>query len=377
MKKFTKFCMITALVTFIIGVLLFGTGALFGGLRQLEHISVRAVTGIPFHFIRNGRSFSFGFFDENWDNDWKEYWDSEDWEEVEALDVLEEGMDDPEWMDDQDSQKDVEGDRDSVVKGQATGLTADTLRNLELEVGACRMYIKETEDPDVSIAISGECEDHYQYRIKEGNTLQLVHEDMDYNRFGEWNVDHPRGNTRVYLYLPKDAVLDDISIDFGAGKLDAGYLKAKEIEIAAGAGNCSFEGLEASDSIELSMGAGKITTDALVTKEAKLDIAAGDLHVNDAKVSQRTEVVVSMGNAKLKGTFAGELTADCSMGSLNVTMEGAEEDYNYDIDSGMGSVKIGSKRYGNLGSEYEIDNGSSSTIDITCAMGTVVVSFTK
>ena len=65
MKKFTKFCMITALVTFIIGVLLFGAGALFGGLRQLEHISVRAVTGIPFRFIRNGRSFSFGFFDEN------------------------------------------------------------------------------------------------------------------------------------------------------------------------------------------------------------------------------------------------------------------------------------------------------------------------
>lgn len=385
MKGFTKFCMITALITFIAGVLLFGVGALFGGLRQLEHISVRAVTGIPFRFVRNSGIFSFGFFDERWDDDWEEYWDweSQEWEEVKALEALEnlEEIADSEAMEGLEGLEELEDTDDAmdgVVNGQATGLKADTLRGLDLEVGACRMYIKETDEQDVSIAIIGECEDHYRYRIKDEDTLLLVHKDMDYDGFGTvWNSRHPRGNIRIYLYLPKDAVLDDISIDFGAGKLEAGYLKAKEIEISAGAGECTFDGLEASESVELSMGAGKMTTGTLFAREAKLDIAAGELHVSDAKVTARTEAAVSMGNANLKGSFAGELTADCSMGSLNFTLEGAEEDYNYEVDSGMGSVKIGSKRYNNLGSEYEIDHGSSSTMDITCAMGTVNVDFTE
>ena len=370
MKRFTKVCMITALVTFIMGVLLFGVGALFGGLRQLEHISVRAVTGIPFCFVRDNGIFSFGFFDEHWDDEWEEYWDweSQEWEEITAMEALE----------DLEEVEDADDAMDGVVTGQATGLTVDTLRGLDLEVGACRMYIKETDEQNVSIAIIGECEDHYRYRIKDEDTLLLVHKDMDYNGFDSlWNSRHPRGNTRVYLYLPKGAMLDDISIDFGAGKLDAGYLKAKEIEISAGAGKCTFDGLEASESIELSMGAGKITAGTLFAKEAKLDIAAGELHVSDAKVTAHTEAVVSMGNANLNGSFAGELNADCSMGNLNFTLEGAEDDYNYDVDCGMGNVKIGSKRYNNLGGEFETDHGSSSTVSISCAMGTVNVDFTE
>lgn len=251
MKRFTKVCMITALVTFIIGVLLFGVGALFGGLRQLEHISVRAVTGIPFCFVRDNGIFSFGFFDEHWDDEWEEYWDweSQEWEEITAMEALEdlEEAADPETMEDLEELEDADDAMDGVVTGQATGLTVDTLRGLDLEVGACRMYIKETDEQNVSIAIIGECEDHYRYRIKDEDTLLLVHKDMDYNGFDSlWNSRHPRGNTRVYLYLPKGAMLDDISIDFGAGKLDAGYLKAKEIEISAGAGKCTFDGLEAS-----------------------------------------------------------------------------------------------------------------------------------
>lgn len=387
MKKFTKICMVTALVTFIAGIVLFGVGALFGGLRQLEHINVRAVTGIPFRFVRNNGIFSFGFFDNEWADDWEEYWDwdSKEWQDIEALEDLEydyeadpdetDSLRDAEDMDDADYGDDGP---DSAAGGQTTGLTVDTLRNLDLEVGACRMYIKETDDRDVRLAVSGECEDHYRYRIKDGDTLQLVHKDMGHNGIRAiWDESHPRGNTRIYLYLPKNAVLNDISIDFGAGKLSAGYLRAKEIEINAGAGKCTFEGLEASEEIELSMGAGKITTGVLIAKEAKLDIAAGDLDVDDAKVSRYTEATVSMGSAKLKGTFTGELKADCSMGNLKFILDGAEDDYNYDIECGMGTVKIGDKSYSDLADDREIDNGGRSTVEINCAMGTVDVDFTK
>ncbi len=52
---------------------------------------------------------------------------------------------------------------------------------MELEVGACKMYIKETTAVEVSIALEGECEDHYRYASRIGNTLLLVHKDMSYD----------------------------------------------------------------------------------------------------------------------------------------------------------------------------------------------------
>ena len=125
------------------------------------------------------------------------------------------------------------------------------------------------------------------------------------------------------------------------------------------------------------MGAGMISTGSLTAEEAKLDIAAGELTIDDAKVSRKTEATVSMGNADLKGTFAGELEVECSMGNLKFTLEGAEQDYNYDLESGLGSVRIGDKRYNDLADDHKVNNGGSTMVDISCSMGSVEVDFTK
>lgn len=120
-----------------------------------------------------------------------------------------------------------------------------------------------------------------------------------------------------------------------------------------------------------------ISTGSLIAAEAKLDIAAGELTIGDARVSRKTEATVSMGNADLKGTFAGELEVECSMGNLKFTLEGAEQDYNYDIESGLGSVRIGDKRYNGLADDHRINNGGSTMVDISCSMGSVEVDFTE
>ncbi len=51
MKKFTKVCLAVALITFLTGCLLGCVGAMLGGLRQMERVSVEQLTGIP----KNGR----------------------------------------------------------------------------------------------------------------------------------------------------------------------------------------------------------------------------------------------------------------------------------------------------------------------------------
>lgn len=44
MSKFTKGCLITALVTFIIGLLMCGVGALMGGFRMLDGMDIEGIT---------------------------------------------------------------------------------------------------------------------------------------------------------------------------------------------------------------------------------------------------------------------------------------------------------------------------------------------
>ena len=59
------------------------------------------------------------------------------------------------------------------------------------------------------------------------------------------------------------------------------------------------------------------------------------------------------------------------------SLEGAEQDYNYDIECGLGSVRIGDKRYNDLADDHEVNNGGSTMVDISCSMGSVEVDFTK
>lgn len=386
MKKFTKICLAVALVTFLTGCLLGTVGTMLGGLRQLEHVSVEHLTGLPFRFVRNGANFSFGFWSD--EDDWDEYWDwdSSEWKHVEASEHLENtaeiGANAEESGNDKSSSQNQTGLKDKDVQtgsldGMETGITAYGLRELDITVGACQMYIGEAAVDEVSIAITGECKDHYQYRIKDGDTFMLVHKDMKDGYIGDlWDRSHLKGDTEITLYLPEGMSLDDINIDFGAGKLETGNLKAREIEINVGAGDCIFEKIEASESVDISLGAGKITANALSAKEADFDIAAGELWINGADVSHETKVDMSMGQATLSGTFTGELDAECSMGNLNITLEGKESDYNYEVDCGMGSISIGGKSYDGL-AEHDIYNGSNNKIDVTCSMGNINVYFTE
>lgn len=158
--------------------------------------------------------------------------------------------------------------------------------------------------------------------------------------------------------------------------MESEYLRAREIEIDAGAGDCHFDGLEASESIDITMGAGKFTANQLIARKTDLEIAAGELYVSGMRISQEAQISVSMGNAVVNGAFSGEMDVECSMGNLDLILEGKEADYNYEFDCGMGEVRIGAKDYGGW-ADNELHYGSPDTLDITSSMGNVNVMFTE
>ena len=143
---------------------------------------------------------------------------------------------------------------------------------------------------------------------------------------------------KVYISYPKDVKLQELEIEMGAGTV---YLN-RDIE---------------TEKLSVEMGAGEFDSKNPVTaKEADLEIGTGSMTFADLS--------------------AKKISGECGLGELDLTMTGTQEDYNYDLECGVGNLDVGSDSYSGLGREKSISNtGADRKLDLECGMGNVSVDF--
>lgn len=125
-------------------------------------------------------------------------------------------------------------------------------------------------------------------------------------------------HAQLDIYIPQSQEVEKIEIDAGVGNFEVGdeFLKCRELEIDSGVGDCTIR--------------------ADITR--KLDIDGG-------------------------------------VGEIYLILKGEETDFNYDIDSGIGSLEIGGSHYSDLGNEEKIDNDASKDIILDTGVGAVTIEF--
>ena len=143
---------------------------------------------------------------------------------------------------------------------------------------------------------------------------------------------------KVCISYPKDVKLQELEIEMGAGTV---YLN-RDIE---------------TEKLSVEMGAGEFDSKNPVTaEEADLEIGTGSMTFADLSVKK--------------------ISGECGLGELDLTMTGTQEDYNYDLECGVGNLDIGSDSYSGLGREKSISNtGADRKLDLECGMGNVSVNF--
>ena len=143
---------------------------------------------------------------------------------------------------------------------------------------------------------------------------------------------------KVYISYPKDVKLQELEIEMGAGTV---YLN-RDIE---------------TEKLSVEMGAGEFDSKNPVTaKEADLEIGTGSMTFADLS--------------------AKKISGECGLGELDLTMTGTQEDYNYDLECGVGNLNVGSDSYSGLGREKSISNtGADRKLNLECGMGNVSVDF--
>lgn len=316
MKRFMKGCAITALIFVVLGLIL---GIVAGNARGRIAIqdAVEAITG--------GRvRLQLGGLREVGD-DLMEQIGGEGYYDIEDAIPFADGYDI------------LEGDVERYA------LTGD-IRNLDIEIGGCVLYLEQSPDAD------------FYLEAKNMKSLQgYVEGDTIYVKaLRNGNIWDEIKNCEITLYVPQGVYLDGADMSVGAGSIQIEELYAGEISLEAGAGEITAQRLQA-DTLDMSVGAGLIEVYELEARQLDGEVGVGHLY--------------------LEGNVTEHGDIQCSMGSVEMYLEMGEEDYNYAVECGMGSVEIGGRAYSGLAREQYVDNGAARQIDVDCAMGSVEIYF--
>lgn len=357
MKKFTKGCLITALVLFLLGCGFWIVFGKIGGFKQLDQSGERVydlgIGGLKFGYTGSG--FGFGYWQENEGN--KASGD---------LQVL-------------------------TLSGEKvqTEYQAAEITEIEIEVGDSNLVVEPSEDEYIWIQ-NNNPDKVIEYGLEEG--CFVLHTNRQGNSL-HFSIAEGE-QEKIYLYLPEGMQLqtleldlegsqvsstaleaDKLSITVDAGNLAAEGFRAQEMEISIGAGKAEITSLTA-QKMSMEVGAGKAELHSLEAQDVVMEIGAGDLKV-DEFLAETVELELDMGNLEAAGNFTESADVQCSMGNVTLLLQGQEKDYNYHVECAMGNVKVGESKWNGISAEHSVDNGSECFLNLECGMGNATIQFTE
>lgn len=213
------------------------------------------------------------------------------------------------------------------------------------------MLTIETHSEDYIAVTTTQADSDFKCK-KSGNTLKIEDKRREY--LGGILYNEYEGSY-VHVFVPEDMFFEEIDIEVGAGDANVETLNCADISIEVGAGTFTGQNI-------------------ISNKKAKFEVGAGRMDIMELK-SKETKLENGVGETIISGTIAGDMTINCGVGSVQLDILGAESDYNYDIDRGIGTIRIGEIEFSGLTGRKRIDNNSDTDVKIDCGIGSVQLDF--
>ena len=253
----------------------------------------------------------------------------------------------------------------SIVGGilSAVGLLGSLFSDDDAErgdvIGETKNYTVSSEISDLNIQINAA-----DFYIKEGNSFSIE------SNLKNLEVDEKNGcltlkdltkiklngsnayeNAVLTIWVPVGTVFDNVNIKTGAGRFTVDSLSAATIGFELGAGDVTISKLIAEKSANIEGGAGRITISDGAIKNLDLEMGLGQLNLTAA--------------------LTGDCNLDSGVGEMNVTLLGSKDDYELDIEKGIGNITVDGKNVTDFGSS---GNGANE-VDIHGGVGAINVRF--
>lgn len=207
--------------------------------------------------------------------------------------------------------------------------------NLKIETGETFQIVAERVSESFEAKVSGD------------GVLRLYEDESDFKFFGI-NFDGLESpNSKITLYLPADFVAEETKIETGAGAVSIEGLQTEYLYISAGAGNITGSNVSAGK-VKIDGGVGNVDLEEVVFEDADFDCGVGNLDI--------------------QGVLTGKNEIDCGVGGVSLDLAGDLEDYDLDIDAGVGTIRINGEK---ISGEANIDNHGGNSIKIDGGVGDV------
>lgn len=267
---------------------------------------------------------------------------------------------DEDYEDDEDYYGDDEDYDEEYSNVETTSFSrsfTEEIENLDIE---SPIYAIEIQQGDVSHVVV-ECKDvleDYTATV-ENKTLVLSGKKKDYNwgseglstLMGILEGKSPSANRKVTITFPKNTTLNKCFISSGTGSLDIS-------DITTG-------------KFELSNGTGSLTANRITADSADIECGTGSIELKDIYF-KKTNLETGTGSTNISGQLEGKTDIDSGMGSIDIKLKGSKNDYNFDIEKGLGSLTVDNTSYKELKTDY---SGVSNDIDISGGMGSITIEF--
>ncbi len=129
--------------------------------------------------------------------------------------------------------------------------------------------------------------------------------------------------------------------------------------------------------LEIEMGAGTVYLNRdIETEKLSVEMGAGEFESKNPVTAREADLEIGTGSMTFADLSARKTDGECGLGEMDLTLTGTQEDYNYDLECGVGNLDVGSDSYSGLGREKSISNkGADRKLDLECGMGNVSVDF--
>lgn len=323
MKKFTKVCLILALVFIVMGLGCFVAGAAKGG-SLIE--AIKQVSGGMMDYTQD--------FDREIDLDNMELRESFDMAELEELQI--------------------ELGYGAVVVQPVSG-------------DSCHVWVQEQEGSKRN-EVEVSRRDHSLF-IRDrlyGKTMNIWDFGLNFNIGVSGRVLGLKKGCVVVVQLPKKE-LKRFAAFVQAGACKVYDIEAKEMEFQVECGNLYGREIQRCRSMHIEVEMGNAIFDQIECQKLDADVEMGDFNASGIKADS-AEVNVEMGEINLRRVKTADFEADCEMGNIILQMEGEPSDYYIKSDVEMGDIDIEDR-------SSTKNKMAENKMELTCEMGDIEVSF--
>lgn len=235
----------------------------------------------------------------------------------------------------------------AIYQGDFTAEIPGTqqVQHLEVELAVHSLIIEEGTTEAFVLEGSADCE-RIQCYVEDG-TLYL----QDVGKHKKLSGQMQR---RITLTVPADFTWDTAELEADMGSVEADKLLAHHADLEVGMGNMIIHHAQL-DGLEISADMGSVELSGTVNGNVDAD--------------------ADMGSIQLSGIVDGNVEADADMGSIVLVLQQQENDFNYHIESAMGSIVLNGEEYAGMSKELTKKYDAPRNMELESSMGTIEISF--